>query len=205
MISKKVIAIRDYYDAFYYKNNNGSYFFVLPSGLVQESYDCREAFAYSFKKDCVRIGWMRTGLNINKINEFFNKIHKLINLKEEIIFHRTNYKDAIILELPKFWLKDYATRQFFTLFLRASNYYKESLNDAINSYRLANGIKKVIDYFLKGNTNLSVDYRAISSCGGIVDYFSGEPESLIYKTLSGGKKDVKKAGQIKLQPLSFKA
>ncbi len=171
--------LSNYNDDFRYSSNSGSFFGLINGNRFNYCETCREIFSSQFHKKTRRIGWFKTNVNIKNINEFFTKIEKSLKVKKHTIFQTTQAKDAIVIEPSEFWLENLTRRQFFTLFLRGSNYYKGNVISAMNSYDLASKINKPIKHFLGGNTIPSYADSKVNDAGGLVDLYSGQSDSFI--------------------------
>jgi hypothetical protein len=144
-------------------------------GLTKKGYShrrqfnhCREVFAHKFKYDTNYIIFSQAGLDIELINDFFEKIEDKLKINKTI-FHPTEFKTSVLIELSPFWKENSLRRGMFTLFLRcAACYYNGDIYKALLKYSLSKKIIGPIEWFMKGNTKTS---RSIGG-GSIVNELS---------------------------------
>ena len=133
-----------------YTEGEGSFCTVGSSFVCGYIFYCREEFANVFKKSTKYICFNQSKLNIVKLSEFFDNIHKNLKLKP-MIFHPTNRHDTTLIEVPLFWRENFVRRSIFTLLLRSGTFYKKGIEPAIKSYHLSAKCSNALSFFLKGN------------------------------------------------------
>lgn len=161
------------------------YFFIYykESGKVFNFSYCREIFAGYFQSNSEYVGYIAPNLNITLINKFFNAVHRKLKLKEKTIIYKTNYKNAILFKVPKFWRESHLKREVFTLMLRcACHHYKDgdSLETGLLRYNLTAHCNIAITHFLNGHTNF---WNSHFGYTGFVDFFKYKSEKTIKKYL----------------------
>lgn len=126
-------------------------FFTYP-----ESHQCREVFAGYFTSKTNFIIFNKSNVNIERINDFFERIEEKLQLKVKTNFAPSNFKNAILVEVSPFWTDNALKRGMFTLFLRCAGcYYTDDVYKALLKYPLTRKIIGPIEWFMKGNTNIS--------------------------------------------------
>ena len=183
MIKTKIFKLTGNLDALRYGVSSGAFGILAKVSDFSYYETCRELFRDSFHKNTTRIGWTKTNLNIKNINEFFSKIEKTLKVKKPTIFQPTQVKDFIVIEPSEFWRENETRRQFFTLFLRGSNYYKGDVVKAMSAYDLASRIEEPIKHFLAGNTVPNYADSEINGHGGLVDMYQAEGENFFKSKL----------------------
>lgn len=161
MISEKIIKVNDQttysavtnFQAYAY----GSFILLNPEtgrlGTPENPWvhSCRETFASASKPTDTHFAFMHKGLNLEKVDEFFEIIRKRLPRKP-LIFHKTN-NNCVIVEMSPFWRKNKMNKSFLTLFLRcAACFYKDNFDQALRDYALSAKIIPAINYFLDGHT-----------------------------------------------------
>lgn len=165
MISNQTISIHDndYNDELHYLDQDGVYFLLSKKNRITARHECREEFASCFTKKSKKIGFGYDDLDINKLNQFFEKQEKKLNLPIETIFYKTEYKNNydeiekldnfVIIEPSPFWLETSTSRGLFTLFIRAAAaYYKNNFLESLKKYHLTEKCIPAIQHFMNGNT-----------------------------------------------------
>ena len=177
------MSFKDNYGNLGYSSDGGLYV-EIKDNYIQETHSCREEFEYyDFKNSPDMIGWYRSKADIKLINDFFGIIEKKLGLKDKLVFNKTTIKDFIIItNISSFWTDNSIRRGFFTLFLRASNYYNgNNFNECFNKYDLARQIIPAINHFLKKNINP----LNFNNGDGVVSHFSGRDINFLNKNLVG--------------------
>lgn len=150
----------DYIDAYYMNNMNSprcGYFSLiqkLDNNVVRTQYSsfCRETFGSYFQRNGL-IGFSKKNLNIDKLNEFWEKLEDKLKLKTRTVFYRTTENNRVVIKLSNFWFQNKIRRGFCTLFLRCGAvYYKGNFKKALLSYHLLARIKRAVTLFLSGKT-----------------------------------------------------
>ena len=183
MISKKTLNISDNYCNLGYSAEAGRYYEVY-NGQIKEGHSCREEFEYyDFKNQPNAIGWHKTKVNLKLINDFFGIIEKKLGLKDKLVFNKTNHYDFIVISnISDFWTTNSIRRGFFTLFLRASNYYDgQNFSQCFDKYDLARKIIPAINHFLKKNINP----LNIGAYSGVVESYYNKDINFLNKNLVG--------------------
>lgn len=123
--------------------------------------------------------------DLNKINKFFNIVHRKLKLKEKIIFYKSNIaaKSSFVVSVPKFWRKNDVRREIFSVLMRAACMYNgsESLNKCLSRYIQIRHVIHPIKHFLNGNVNLGIK----------VSLYNGYNNGFISTFESVGKDEIK--------------
>lgn len=181
MISNEISQIKDGYGKLEYCKHEGGFFVAFESGgIINSFYSCRDQFFGVFEEKTSIIGfYLFPGLNINQLNGFFEQIENKLNLEEKIIFHPSSIDNLVVIEVPNFWREHMVKRSLFTLFLRCGSvYYKGNVNNAIESYSLANSVKHAIEHFLDGN--IFPTFNKWKNNIGFVNEFYGMPTKELF-------------------------
>lgn len=140
-----------------YISQHGHFFFFNPkTHNCTCARDCREMFAWEFRKNKTHVGFFSSCVNIEKFNEFWEIIENKLNLAQKSIIHPLeNFNQAFVIELSPFWLENTTRRSLLTLLIRCgANYYygDYTFDEALNEYYLAKETTPAIKHFLEGNT-----------------------------------------------------
>ena len=185
MISTRTLKLIDQYGYFGYSHKKG-YFFLYKKNEPECIHSCRVEFAWDFKGYHKWIGFQCPNLDISLLNIFFGHIENQLKLKVKTVFYNSTIKNAVIIKVAPFWLKNETRRSLLTLFIRAGAvYYEGNFYKAINSYHLARKVKPAIRHFLKGYTvpsyrNLREDYDGYE---GFVGHFRNRTPAQLKKLL----------------------
>ena len=189
MIAEEIIQIDENATTIRYKYQEGAFYhFNDPNNpkdtTVVRVRTCRETFSAFFQENSSRIGFVKTGLNINSLNDFFELIENKLKLENRTVFNRTSFGDAVIVNVPEFWRATVPRRQLFTLFLRCGGaFFNGDFDAAITNYGLPNQIKPLINHFLKGHINHTYPAKEEN---GLVSIFSGSNEVAVRQSFNGG-------------------
>lgn len=159
------------------KFNKTGYFAIAKKVNEQENtfsyiqtHHCRETFSRYFNSKTCFVLFLRLNISLNRVNKFFGEIETKLGIKNPSEFCPTNNKHIILIKPSYFWRVDGFRRGMFTLFLRcAACYYNNDVYEALTKYPLSKRILGPIEWFMKGNTNLSQKVGG----GNMVNYFSG--------------------------------
>ncbi len=186
-MSKEVITITENGQNVNYKYPEGAFigFTNNENYLIRTVAGCRETFQGYFSQYPNNIAWIQDGLNIERLNEFFELIEKKLKLKDKVTFHPTNYNNIVLIVVPPFWRDSLPLRQFFTMFIRCGAvHFKDDLESALDLYSLTREIRPTVDHFL--NKNIKVTYDTTNEIG-LVQKFKGAALELIKNSFTGGK------------------
>ncbi len=161
--SKQVIEVADPNGVSAYFNRTlGSFVVITNENDIRWVGRCRVEFEWDLKKNGFfnRIGFIRPGLDIELMEDFWNQIFKQLGKASKLRvskfpIHKSNMSNLCIIDVPKFWNDTDTGRSLFSLLLRASVCHHEKGNSylkTLQSYPLANKVIPAIEWFLKGNT-----------------------------------------------------
>ena len=161
MIAKEKISFNPSYSyMFGYLASDNGQFSVFNSKLNRCTgfHQCRELFSGYFRRNTKFIAFYKSDISIKNIDSFFNYVEKSLNLEENTVFIQTNQKNCIVIKVPDFWLENAFKRGMFTLLLRcaACHFNGKDFIKALEHYELSKPILPAIQWFLKGNTNLTL-------------------------------------------------
>ncbi len=121
--------------------------------IITDAIACREEFANIFDRGSKWVGFQNDGINIKRINKFFEIAERKLRLKTKTVFYYTDHEDIVLINLPNFWRLNIISREVFTLFLRcAATYYSNSFEESLRKYHLISKCRGAINWFLKGHT-----------------------------------------------------
>jgi hypothetical protein len=163
----------------YYKIISVFFTYNPKTKRASEGDSCRELF---YKRLNVRVGFVgytACHAPIERINKFFQFIHKRLGLSE-MTFYSTNRTNVILLKIDKWWLSSQVKRQVFTMLLRCAcdHYNYGTLNEAMSRYKYFKdkNVLNAVNYFLAGHTVLKSNRMFVDNnteCNyGFSDLFS---------------------------------
>lgn len=154
MISEKVSTITDTKNKMGYASGKeqGSFIILDDKGDIYNLMTCRDSFLNNTTDKTEVAGFHFPGIDIRSLNNFFEEIEEKLVLEERTVFHASTINDVVVFEIPLFWREHVCKRSLFNLFLRCGAvFYKTTVDNALESYPLANQHKAAVDYFLDGN------------------------------------------------------
>ncbi len=200
MLAKETKELTDPVGTFGYANKDMGWFFIydeetktyMQNVLGKHVFSCREYLSFFWRKGVYGtqafdntnnnwIGFNFTGLDIEKLNEFWKPIEEKLSLDKKTFFYRTNLNpQTIVMKVPPFWMENNFKKGVFSLLLRLAIVYGTNLNltydAAVQKYSLAKCVKPMLDYFLDGNTKIDQDIAVelpTSRTTGIITEFNG--------------------------------
>lgn len=180
----KPININHFHHFLFYNSDNGHFFFYNPKTRnCICARDCREMFAWEFKKDKTHVGFRSFNVDVERFHEFWEIIENKLNLAQKsTIYALENLDSAFVIELSPFWLENTTRKSLLTLLMRCgANYYHKNSTfyDALGNYYLSKQVSPAIKYFLQGYTQPT--YKKLK--GGFWTQFYGATGNSLSKLL----------------------
>lgn len=163
---------------------------------------CREQFAKKFQANTRGFFYSVDYANLYKTPDFIRQTERILNIKNNSVFYKTNRRNAVYIKVSDFWKVCYIRRSLFTLVCRLGlvfdhkNWDKFMFGEAEHTgrseiddnYNMARQTNKALLRFFFGYTKYTGDLsnsrkEFMPEKHGWVAEFSGKPLSYIKSVL----------------------
>lgn len=144
---------------------------------------CRESFRNGWSGQTNYVGFVSTHTDLAKrVDDFFKRVETKLNVKGRTVVHMfEDYKEAIVIELPPFWLETSMRREVLTLFLRYACLFHKVADKEFSwsRYDLAKMAESALNYFLKGFTGCTAGFAS----NGLVNATQWQSEAQLVSSM----------------------